>query len=71
MTNTTSHPEQEYGVTNLGLVTVDTLGEAGIAAAIGLLLIPLVLLLARWGAATHAGLAVRMLGSGPAVASRS
>jgi hypothetical protein len=61
---TTSHPHQEYGVTNLGFLTLDTLGEAGIAAAIGLLLIPFVLLLARWCAATHAGLAVRMLGSG-------
>jgi hypothetical protein len=56
-----SHPRQEYGVTNLGFLTVDTLGEAGIAAAIGLALIPVVLLLARWCAATHAGLAVRML----------
>jgi hypothetical protein len=60
----TSHPHQEYGVTNLGFLTVDTLGEAGIAAAIGLLLVPFVLLLARWCAATYAGLAVRMLGSG-------
>jgi hypothetical protein len=57
----TSHPHQDYGVTNLGLVTVDTLGEAGVAAGIGLLLIPLVLLLARWCAATHARLAIRML----------
>jgi hypothetical protein len=56
-----SHPHQEYGVTNLGFRAVDTLGEAGIAAAIGLLLIPVVLLLARWFAATHAGLAIRML----------
>ena len=56
-----SHPHQEYGVTNLGFFTVDTPGEAGIAAAIGLLLIPFVLLLARCCAATHAGLAVRML----------
>ena len=50
------------GVTNLGFLTVDTLREAGIAAAIGLALIPLVLLLARCCAAAHAGLAVRMLG---------
>jgi len=56
-----SHPHQEYGVTNLGFRTVDTLPEAGLAAAIGLVLIPVVLLLARWCAATHAGLAVRML----------
>ena len=56
-----SHPDKEYGVTNLGFLTVDTLGEAGIAAAIGLVLIPFVLLLARWCAATHAALAVRLL----------
>jgi hypothetical protein len=56
-----SHPHQEYGVTNLGFLTVDTLGKAGIAAAIGLVLIPYVLLQARWCAATHVGLAVRML----------
>jgi hypothetical protein len=55
------HPPQDDSVTNLGIFTVDTLGEAGIAAAIGLLLVPLVLLLARWCAATHARLAVRML----------
>ena len=58
-----SHPHNQYGVTNLGFFTVDTLGEAVIMAAIGLVLIPLVLLLARWCAATHAGLAVRMLAS--------
>jgi hypothetical protein len=58
-----SHPHREYGVTNLGFFTVDTLGEALITAAIGLTLIPLVLLLARWCARTHAGLAVRMLAS--------
>ena len=56
-----SHPDKEYGVTNIGLLTVDTLGDAGIAAAIGLVLIPFVLLLARWCAATHAALAVRLL----------
>jgi hypothetical protein len=58
-----SHPQREYGVTNLGFFTVDTLGEAAIMAAIGLVLIPFVLLLARWCATTHAGLAVRMLTS--------
>jgi Putative sensor len=57
-----SDPRTEYGVTNLGLFTVDTLREAGFATAIGLAIIPLVLLLARWCAATHAGLAVRLLG---------
>lgn len=61
-----SHPDQQYGVTNLGFHTIDTLGQASIAAAIGLLLIPLVLLLARWCAATHAALAVRTLGDNSA-----
>jgi hypothetical protein len=56
-----SHPKGEYGITNFGFFTVDTLGEAGITAAIGLLLIPVVLLLARWWSATHVALAVRML----------
>jgi hypothetical protein len=45
-----------------GVFTVDTLGDAVITSAIGLVLIPLVLL-ARWCAKTHAGLAVRMLAS--------
>jgi hypothetical protein len=56
-----SHPHTQYGVTNLGFFTVDTLGEASITAIIGLLLIPVVLQLARWFAATHVGIAVRML----------
>ena len=46
---------------NVGFLTVDTLGDAGIAAAIGLVLIPFVLPLARWCAATHAALAVGLL----------
>src|SRR3954454_17110170 len=56
-----SHPHLEYGLSNLGFLTVDTLGDACIVAAIGLVLIPFVLLLARWCAAAHAGLAVRVL----------
>jgi hypothetical protein len=55
-------PRTEYGVTNLGLVTVDTLGDAAIASVLGLALVPVVLLLGRWCARTHAGLAVRLLG---------
>ncbi|MFZ1114551.1 MAG: sensor domain-containing protein [Propionibacteriaceae bacterium] len=46
---------------HLDFYTVETLGEAGITAAIGLLLIPGVLLLARWWSATHVAPAVRML----------
>jgi hypothetical protein len=56
-----SHPDSEQGVTNLGIFTVDTLAKSGVAAAIGLALIPLALLLARGCAIAHAGLAVRML----------
>ena len=40
-------PRSEYGVTNLGVVTVDTLGEAAAAAVLGIALIPLVLLFGR------------------------
>jgi hypothetical protein len=57
-----SDPGGEYGLTNLGLFTVDTLGEAFAAMAIGLVLAPLALLLARGCATAHAALAARMLG---------
>jgi Putative sensor len=56
-----SDPHDQYGLTNLGLATVDTLGEAFELAAIGLVLVPLALLLARGCAAMHAGLAARVL----------
>jgi hypothetical protein len=59
-------PHTEYGLTNVGVFTVDTLGKAAIMTAIGLVLIPLVLVSARWFAATHAGLAGRLLGSASA-----
>jgi len=55
-------PGTECGVTHLGPLNVDMLRDAGVASAIGLATIPLILLLARWCAATHAELAVRMLG---------
>lgn len=58
-----SHPQRGYGVTNLGVFTVDTLREAVTTATVGFVLIPLVLLLTRWCATTHAGLAVRMVAS--------
>jgi hypothetical protein len=57
-----SDPGGQYGLTNLGLLTVDTLGEAIAATAIGLALAPLALLLARGCATAHAALAARMLG---------
>ena len=55
--------DELYGLINLGVVTVDTLGEALALAAIGLLLAPLALLLARACARAHASLAARILGA--------
>ncbi len=60
-----SHPSTEYGVTNLGFFTVDSLGEAATATAIGLALVPVVLLLARGGASLHTRLAVHLLAPNP------
>ena len=57
-----SDPNAQYGLTNLGMVTVDTLGEALGSTAVGLMLAPLALLLARGCARMHAGLAARILG---------
>jgi hypothetical protein len=57
-----SHPHVEYGVTNLGFLTVDTLGEALTTTLIGLVLVPVVLVLGRWCASAHAHLAVLLLG---------
>ena len=56
-----SDPAGQHGLTNLGLFTVDTLGEALAVAAIGLVLAPLALLLARGCATAHAALAARIL----------
>jgi hypothetical protein len=55
----------EYGLTQLGKLTVETTGEALTMTAIGLVLIPLVLLLASWFATAHSGLAIRLLGPWP------
>jgi hypothetical protein len=60
-----SDPHAQYGLTNLGLFTVDTPGEALAATTIGLALAPLALLLARGCATTHAALAVRLLSPSP------
>jgi hypothetical protein len=54
-------PHVQYGLTNLGLFTVDTLGEAFATSAIGLALAPLALLLARGCATAHIELAARVL----------
>ncbi len=58
-------PHSEYGLTNLGAFTVDTMGAALTMTAVGLVLIPLVLLLAQVFATAHARLAVRLLGPWP------
>ena len=60
-------PHDQYGLTNLGLATVDTLGEAFAVAGIGLVLAPIVLLVARGCARWHAALAARFLGPPPGV----
>jgi hypothetical protein len=56
-----SDPEGQYGLTNLGLFTVDTLGGAMAVIGIGLVLAPLALLVARGCATAHAALAARVL----------
>jgi len=56
-----SHPSTEYGITNLGAFTVDTMVEAAAATAIGLALLPVVLVLARIGASMHSRLAISLL----------
>ena len=56
-------PDAEYGLTKLGQYTVDTMSEALTMTALGVALVPLVLLMARSFAKAHAGLAVRLLGN--------
>ena len=60
-----SDPGAQYGLTNLGLFTVDTLGEAVAATAVGLALAPLALLLARGCATAHGALAAQILRPSP------
>lgn len=55
-------PERLHGLTNLGFSVVDTGPEAFGVTAIGLVLAPLALVLARKGASAHAALAARLLG---------
>jgi hypothetical protein len=57
-----SHPGREYGITNVGLFTVDTPHEAIAACVLGAVLAPLVLVLARTLSMAHAALVVRVLG---------
>ena len=57
-------PSAHAGLTNLGMTVVDTPAKAVAVSAVGLALVPVVLLLARGCAATHAALAARMLGTG-------
>ena len=56
-----SDPHAQYGLTNVGVFTVDTLPEALAVAAAGLALVPLVALLTRAAAAAHAQLVKRVL----------
>jgi hypothetical protein len=56
------HPAAHYGLTNVGLLTVDSLGRAAIMTSVGLALIPIAILLARGCAVMHARLAVLVLG---------
>ena len=58
-------PGAEHGITDLGQLTVDRMSEALLEAAVGIVLVPLVLLLARRFATAHAALAVRMLSPAP------
>lgn len=58
-----SDPHAQYGLTNVGVFTVDTFGEALAMTAIGLALAPVALLLARGCAMAHAALAARILGA--------
>jgi putative ABC transport system ATP-binding protein len=58
-------PHGQYGLTNLGLFTVDTPGEALAMTAVGLALVPAALLLARGYAIAHAALAARILSPAP------
>jgi hypothetical protein len=56
------HPQAQYGVTDLGLLTVDTLGEAALVSVAGLALAPVVLVVTRGCARAHSGLAALLLG---------
>jgi hypothetical protein len=56
-------PAAHYGLTNVGLFRVDSLGPALVMALVGLVAAPFALLLARACAAMHARLAIRLLGS--------
>lgn len=55
-------PGTHAGLTDLGVVIVDTPAEAVAVSGVALALVPLVLRLARGAAGWHAGLAVRLLG---------
>jgi hypothetical protein len=56
-----SEPAAVHGLTNLGVLVVDTPWEAIGVAVAGIALLPLALLVARGAAAAHAGLAARVL----------
>jgi hypothetical protein len=54
-------PHSHYGITNLGVFTVDSVGNSFAAAGIGLVLLPVALLIARTAASAHSAIAVRLL----------
>ncbi len=58
-----SHPEQLYGLTNVGVFTVRTVPEALAVMAVGIALVPVAVLCARAGARAHAAMAAQLLGS--------
>lgn len=55
-------PADHHGLTNVGLFTVDTLGQAVVMSMVGLLLAPAALWVARTCARVHVRLAVQLLG---------
>jgi hypothetical protein len=54
-------PHSHYGITNLGLFTVDSVGNAFAAFGIGIVLVPVALFVARGAASAHSALAARVL----------
>jgi hypothetical protein len=62
-------PKGHYGLTNLGMVVVDTPAKAVAVCGVGLALVPLALLFAGRCASAHAAFATRVLGTSPVTAS--
>ena len=58
-------PSKQYATLNLGVYTVTSTAWALVTTGLGLVLLPVAALLNRAAAAGHAGLAARLLRSGP------